>query len=135
MEQDLRSPDNSQTISTLLGEIVDDAQKLVRQELALARTELQEEYVKVKGAAGQLGLAFAALGIAGLLLAFTLVHVLADVANLPLWASYLIITFLFAGAGLTLYFRGRDAAAKVSMVPKETVETLKENVQWIRNQT
>ena len=131
----LKGDNDEQSISQLLGGIIQDAQKLVRQELALARAELQNEWNKLKGATKVLALAVGALGVAALLFAFSLVHVLSDLVQLPAWASYLIVTFLFAGIGLSLYFKGRDAAAKVDFMPRETVETLKENVEWIRNQT
>jgi hypothetical protein len=127
--------DVSPSMASLFGGIVSDIQTLVRQEIALAKVEMIREWDKAKIAAGSMAAGAAFLALGGLLLGLTVVCVLHEVAGLPWWASFLIIGGAFTGLGAVLFYTGRNRAAQVNVIPPQTVETLKENVQWIRNQT
>jgi protein-S-isoprenylcysteine O-methyltransferase Ste14 len=127
--------DTPPSMSSLLGGIVGDLQTLIRQEVALARTEIQREWDKAKTAAGAMAVGAAVLAVGGLFLCLAVVAVLHEVAGLPWWASFLIVGGVFAGLGAVLFYTGRNKAAKVHVVPPQTAETMRENVQWIRNQT
>jgi hypothetical protein len=123
------------SMASLLGGIVSDVQALVRQEIALAKTEMLQEWDKAKTAAGSMAAGVAVLALGGVLLCVTVVCVLHEVALLPWWASFLIVGGVLAVLGAVLYYTGRNKAAQVHVVPPQTAETLRENVQWIRNQT
>jgi len=123
------------SMASLLGGIVSDIQTLVRQEITLARTEIQREWDKAKAAAGAMAVGAAALALGGLFLCFTVVAVLHEVAGLPWWASLLIVGGVMTGLGAVLFWTGRNQAARVNVIPPQTAETMRENVQWIRNQT
>jgi protein-S-isoprenylcysteine O-methyltransferase Ste14 len=127
--------DTSPSMSSLLGGIVGDLQTLIRQEVALARTEIQREWDKAKAAAGAMAVGAAVLALGGLFLCAAVVAVLHEAAGLPWWASFLIVGGVFAGLGAVLFYFGRNKAAQVHVVPQQTAETMRENVQWIRNQT
>lgn len=133
MAQNLSVDPEDQKMAPLLGAIIADTQKLVRQELALARIEIKEELTCLKAAAinGSAGIYLAA--VAGLLFAFMVADLLISVAGLPGWAGYGLAGLLIGGLGLFFVFRGREMANKVDIVPRETVENIKENVQWIKN--
>lgn len=136
MESNLRSrSDDERGMAALVGDIIQDAQKLIRQELALARTEIQCEWTKAKSAAVVFSAAAAVCGLGGILLAFALVHGLGAITGLPLWLDYAIFSAAFFAVGLLLFVKGRGQARQVDFVPHETVNTVKENVQWIKNQT
>ena len=128
-----RAPEE-QSVARLVGDIVADAQKLVRQEIALARVELQEEWKKTKDAARGFTVAvvmgFVTVFIAGMAIA----HIL-EAIGVTLWLSYVLVTVLYGGIAGTMLFRGTKAAKQIDFVPRQTVESMKENVQWIRNQT
>ena len=123
------------SMASLMGDIIGDVQKLVRQELALARTEVKEEVSKAKVVAIQFGAALAAAAVGGLLLVLMLVHLLDAVTEIPLWGCYLLVGITFAGLGAFLFFRGKEKAKHIDFVPRETVQSIKENVQWIKSQT
>ena len=127
--------DDSPSMASLLGGIVSDLQTLIRQEVALAKTEAVREWDKAKSAAGSLAAGVATLALGGLLLLLTVVCVLHEVAGLPWWASFLIVGGALAVLGLVLFYTGRNKAARVHVIPPQTAETMRENVQWIRNQT
>jgi len=122
-------------MASLLGGIVNDIQTLVRQEITLAKTEMIREWEKAKTAAGSLavGAAFLALGAA--LLCVSVVCVLHEVAGLPWWVSFLIVGGVLAALGAVLFSAGRNQATHVNVIPPQTAETMKENVEWIRSQS
>ena len=127
--------ESSPSMASLLGGIVSDIQTLVRQEITLAKTEMLREWDKAKSAAGSMAAGVAVLAVGALLLCITVVCVLHEVAGLPWWASFLIVGGALAVLGAVLYYTGRNKAAQVNVVPPQTAETMRENVQWIRNQT
>jgi protein-S-isoprenylcysteine O-methyltransferase Ste14 len=127
--------DTSPSMTSLLGGIVSDIQTLIRQEVALAKTEMLREWDKAKTAAGAMAVGAAVLALGGLFLCLTVVALFHEVLGLPWWASFLIVGGVFAGLGAVLFYTGRNKAAQVNVVPPQTAETMKENVQWIRNQT
>jgi hypothetical protein len=129
--------DSPPSITSLLGGIVDDVRTLVRQEIALARRELRQEWDKAKAAFGSIAVGAAMLAFSGLLGVFMLVHFLHWVTGeaLPLWGCYGIIGGSVALIGASLLFFGAHKAADIHVVPPRTAETMKENVQWIKNQT
>jgi hypothetical protein len=127
--------DTPPSMASLLGGIVSDIQTLVRQEIALAKTEMIGEWDKAKTAAGSMAAGAAVLALGGFFLCVTIVCVLAEVVGLPWWASFLIVGGVLTGLGAVLFFTGTHKAAQVHLVPPQTAETMKENVEWIRNQT
>lgn len=128
------SPDGAgKSIGDLIGEVSDDLSRLFRQEVELAKSELRSEAGKAGKAAGMLG----AAGVGGLmtlvLLSFALVFALGSV--IPLGWSAFIVAVLWAVATAVLYAGGRQRMRRVDPVPRRTVETLKEDAQWLKNPT
>jgi hypothetical protein len=64
------------------------------------------------------------------LLILMLVHLLQALTALPLWACYGIVGGLLAAGGIGLLVLGTQTLAQLHLVPQDTVETMKENVQW-----
>jgi MFS family permease len=128
-------PSSGPSLTALVAGIVNDLQRLLRQELELARTEIRQEWDKTKTAATSM-VAAAALGaMAGLLLCVMIVALLAEEAHLKWWWSFGIVGGVLALFSLLLFAVGRAKASEVRVIPPKTAETLKEDVQWIRNQT
>lgn len=121
------------TLSQLVSELVDDAKLLIRQELALAKHEIHEEAQKTKVALVMLGVGIGIAAIGGLLLIIMLVHLLHALTPLPLWACYGVVGGIAAIAGFALFYRGKQQIAQIDIIPQQTVETMKENVRWIKN--
>jgi len=88
------------TVSSLVAGIVDDARNLIRQELTLARAEIQEDWNDIKTATTSLGAGAVVTFIGGLLLCHMLVYLLAWlVPDLTLWGAYLIVGACSPSAG------------------------------------
>jgi hypothetical protein len=123
------------SISALLSGIVGDAQDLVRQEIALARQEIREEINAAKNAGTALLIAGAILAVGGLFLLVTLALGLADLLNWPAWAGFGVVGLVFAIVGAIMFSSARQRMKQINPVPERTVETLKENVEWIKDRT
>ena len=129
-----RSDEVAETsIGELIGNISNDLSRLFRQEVELAKAELKDEASKAGKAAGMLGGA----GLAGymvlVLLSFALVFALSNVMD-PAWAA-LIVAVIWAIIGAVLYANGRKKLKNVDPVPRRTVDTIKEDAQWLKNPT
>lgn len=123
------------SVSTLISGIVGDAQELVRKEIALARQEIREEISTAKDAGTKLAIAGLVLAIGGLLLVLTLAQALADLLNQPTWVGYGIVGLVLAIAGYILFSSAQKRLKEIHPVPEKTVETMKENVEWIKDRT
>jgi hypothetical protein len=122
------------SLTSLVSGIVTDVQKLVHQEIQLARTEIKQEWDKAKSAAVSMLAGVLLLTLGGLLLGFMLVY-LVNWFGVPLWGSFGIVGGAFALLGLLLAGMGYAQARRVNVIPPQTVQSLKENVQWIQRQT
>lgn len=123
------------SIASLLGGIVGDAQELVRQEIALARQEIREEIGNAKDAGIKLAIAGAVLAIGGLLLVLMVAQGLADLLDWPTWAGYGVVGLVLAIVGYILLSSAQKRMQQIRPVPEKTVETMKENVEWIKDRT
>jgi hypothetical protein len=128
--------DNSHpTLAQLMRGLVDDVTLLMRQELALAKHEMHEEVRKTKTVAVSLGAGIGITAVGGLLLIVMLVHLLNALTEWPLWICYGIVGGVCALAGIALLYRGKRYMSQIDIVPQQTVETMKENVRWIKEKT
>jgi uncharacterized membrane protein YqjE len=115
-------------------QLTQDVSMLIKQEVALAKAELSE-----KGK--QLGVGGALLGGAAVagwmaLVALTLCLVFLLALAMPTWVAALIVTVIWAAMAGVLALRGRDRIKAGSPpVPEQTIETVKEDVQWLKNRS
>jgi uncharacterized membrane protein YqjE len=120
-------------IGDLLKRLSQDTSTLVKQEMALARAELTEQGKRAGKGAGMLGGA----GVAGLLtlgaLTATLIGVL-DTA-MAFWLAALIVTIVWAAVAGVLALQGRNQIKEATPPAPQTVETVKEDVQWAKTRT
>jgi hypothetical protein len=121
------------SVGELIGNISNDLSQLFRQEVELAKAELKQEAAKAGKAAGMLGGAGFAGYLAVVLLSFALVFGLGNVMDLG-WAA-LIVAVIWGIIGAVLYANGRKKLKDVDPVPRRTVDTIKEDAQWLKNPT
>jgi uncharacterized membrane protein YqjE len=120
-----------------IGELVKDlagqTSTLVRQEIQLAQAELTSKGKQAGRGAGML----AAAAVAGLLalIALTVCLIVALDSAMPLWLAALIVTLLWGVIGAVLATRGRKDLQQATPPVPQTVETVKEDIQWAKTQT
>jgi hypothetical protein len=115
----------------LVAEVAADVSTLFRQEVALAKAEIREEAVKAGKGMGM----FAGAGGAGYFaLLFALLAAMFGLAEAmaPGWAALIVAAVLGAVAAV-LAVVGRRTVRTVHPTPTQTVETLREDVQWAQS--
>ena len=120
------------TIARLASELLLDLKTLVEQQVQLLRHEVEAELYKVKTAAIWLVVGGALLGLGGLMFIIMLVHLIAALTGLPLWASYGIVSALLLAGGVVLLLSARKVGGSVHVLPIRTLRTMKEDALWIK---
>lgn len=124
---------DDRSLGELFSELVQETSTLVRQEVNLAKTEVSQKASRAGKHIGTLA-AGGAVAYAGLLAILAGVIVLLDEV-MPLWLSALLVGLVVAGVGYFLVRRGLDALKREDLSPQQTIETLKEDQQWAKDQT
>jgi uncharacterized membrane protein YqjE len=106
---------------------------LAKQELQLARAEMAEKGRRAGPGLGMVGGAgIAALLALGSLTAFAILALDGAMSN---WLAALIVTAVWAAVAAALWFTGKERVREAGpLVPEQTVETLKEDVEWAKTQ-
>jgi uncharacterized membrane protein YqjE len=123
-----KQPDKS--LGDLFGELSSEFSDLMKTQVELAKVEIRTEARKAGRTAGMFGGAALAGYMALLLLSFAVVWGLENVMDAGL--AFLIVGAVYAIAAAVLYVRGRDRAKTVNLKPEQTVDSVKEDVQWAR---
>lgn len=128
------------SIADLLKELRDESSALLRQEVALAKTEMAEkasEYGK-HTAAIAVGGTVAYIGALLLVTAVTvgLALILDAVFGMDehaWWLAPLIVGAIIALVGYSMINKGTSALKRQSPVPHKTVQSLQEDKQWLKD--
>ncbi len=118
-------------IGRLVSEATADLQKLMRQEVALAKAEMRDEAKKAVRAGGMFGGAGFAGYMVIVVLSFAAVFGLSHIIDLA-WSALVIGGLWGITAGL-MAFIGRMQLRRFSPKPQRTMETLKDDAQWVRH--
>ena len=128
-----RNGRDDRSLGELFSELAQETSTLVRQEVDLAKTEMSQKASRVGKDVGLLA-AGGAVAYAGLLAILAAVIVVLN-TFLPLWLAALVVGLVVAAVGYFLVKKGLDALKKEDVAPRQTIETLKEDGQWIKDQT
>ena len=121
------------SLGQLFAELSRETTTLVRQEVNLAKTELSHKAARVGKDVGFLA-AGGAILYAGFLAIMAAV-ILALALFLPDWLAALIVGVVIAAVGYFLVQRGLDALKREELAPRQSLETLKEDAEWAKEQT
>jgi hypothetical protein len=143
MANDVQSPPDEASMSSLMRGIINDLSALIRQEVRFARTEIKADLQKTQEAVVLIGVGSAVAAIGAILLAFMVVHLLhwlslpegevIDRARLPLWGAFGIVSAVLLGIGSVVAWMGCQKFQSFNPLPDQTAQTVKENVEWITN--
>jgi hypothetical protein len=120
-------------VASMVGGILDDTQKLFRQEIALAQREVAQAWDKGKAAAALLASALVVLIVGGVLLGIMLAKLLAPLLPDHEWACYGIVGGVVVLLGGALIYHGIHRINEVHMSLPQTTETLREEARPISN--
>lgn len=122
---------SDRSLSELFSRLTSDVSTLFREELELAKVELRAEAKQAGKAAGKLGAAGVIGLIAALLLSWALAFLIAEV--LPTWAGFAIVGAIYAIVAAVMGMNGKKELDKVDPTPRQTVDTLQEDKEWLKN--
>ena len=132
MDQQIDVREGNASLGELFSQLTADLSKLVRDEVALARVEINQTVRNARtagisiGAAGLLGL------MAFVMLSFAAAWGLAEVVAVGV--AFLIVGGAYGLVALALVAFGRQRLKAAKPVPEQTVDTLKEDVAWAKQQ-
>ena len=121
-----------------LGELFSDLSQqtaaLIKQEMRLAKAELSDKLTDVGKHAAMIGAALAFGLTAVIAVAAALALLLVEIGVEP-WGAALITAAAMGLAAFVLAQAGITALRKKSIAPVETIHSLKETTQWLKNGT
>jgi uncharacterized membrane protein YqjE len=124
---------DDRSLGELFSELAQKTTTLVRHEVNLAKVEMGEKASRAGKHVGFLA-AGGAVAYAGLLAILAAVIILLNDV-MPLWLAALVVGLVVAAVGYFLIRRGLDALKREDFTPRQTMETLKEDQQWAKDQT
>ncbi len=126
----MQTRNDDQSLGALFGDLSRETSLLVRQEVTLAKTELTQTATEVGKDVGFLavGGAVAYAGFLALLAAI----ILALALVLPWWLAAAIVGVVVAGVGGALMAKGLAALTHTDMAPRQTLDTLKGDVNAVK---
>lgn len=128
----LVTPARDKSIGGLFSDLAREAARLVRQEAALAKAEFVNGLGQAGTGAGLLAAGGALLFAA--LLAFMVAAGFALGLVLPGWAAALIVGGVVLIVGGVLLLIGRSNLAAHNLMPRRTLNTLRDDAQWAKEQ-
>jgi len=118
------------SVTELVSGILNDAQKLARQQLDMFKAEVREDMSRTKQAMVYGGLGIAMLTVGLIALVFGVVYLLHEQAGFSMWASWMIFAVVFLAGGAALGFVARNLFESFNPLPDKTFNALQENMTW-----
>jgi uncharacterized membrane protein SpoIIM required for sporulation len=124
---------DERSLGELFAELAREMSTLMRHEVTLARTEITQKATQVGRDGGKIGIGGAVAYAGFLAIVGALILGLGQI--LPLWLSALVVGLVVAGVGYGILRSGVSALKRANLTPHETIETLKEDAEWAKDQT
>lgn len=123
---------DERSIGDLFSELAGETTTLIRQEITLAQTELTQKAVNTGKNVGFLvigsAIAYAAL------LAVLAAIIIGLGSVIPMWLSALIVGIVVGIIAAIMVFSSLNKLKNTDLAPQQTIETLKEDAQWLKKQ-
>lgn len=125
---------DDRSLGELFSELTRETTTLVRQEVELAKVEMTQKAGSVGKDIGFL-VAGGAVAYAGFLALLAALIIGLGQLGVTWWLSALIVGAIVAAIGGFLVMRGMNNLKQEDMAPRATLDTLKEDAQWAKEQT
>lgn len=129
---DLQPKQPDRSLSELIGTMTEDVSTLLRKEMELAKEEMKVEAKKAQ----KVAIGFGGAAGAGLYAGFALVLTLGFALDAFLWQwlAFLIVTVVLGVIAAVLAQKGKKELDELNPKPEATIQTLKEDAQWLSEQ-
>jgi uncharacterized integral membrane protein len=122
-----------ESLGELIGELASQSASLVRDEVALARRELQQKLKTIQSAVSIIVIGAVIALMAGLALCAATIIALTQYVG-P-WQSALIVGLILGLAAGVIILIGVSRFKRTNLRPEQTIETLEENKEWLKEIT
>ncbi len=129
------SDPRDESVGELFKRLTSDMTLLMREEFDLLRAEMTEKGKRAGQQVGQGAGMLSAAAICGLfaLLCFTATVIVLLAQAMPVWVATLIPTVVYGVIAAVAAVAGKHAIDDLQVpVPRETIETVKEDVEWAK---
>jgi hypothetical protein len=141
MEQ-IQKAKEERSLGDLFSELSKETSTLMRQEVTLAQVELTQKATIVGKQVGSLvvggavGYAAVLILLVALVIAFTqlISSIFGWTTMTSAWVAAAIIGLVVGGVAFSLITSALATLKKTDLTPQQTIESLKEDAQWIKNQ-
>jgi len=124
---------DDRSLGELFAELAQETATLARQEVQLAKTEMAQKAAQIGRNVGFLAIG-GAVAYAGFLAILVAVIIVLAANGIPWWLSALLVGLVVAGVGYVLVQKGLTALKQQDLAPRETIESLKEDTTWAKEQ-
>jgi Putative Actinobacterial Holin-X, holin superfamily III len=121
------------SVSDVLQDILRNLQDIVRSEIRLAKVEIRQEVRRAASSGVWIAAGIVGVVSAWIFLLWTLAYALAT--RMPMWAATLVVAGVMAAAAVVLIAGGVRRAKRIQPIPERTVESVKENLEWMKQPT
>lgn len=127
------APAGERSLGDLFSELSQGLTALLRGEVALAKAEMSQKLSRAAKDAVFL-IVGGVLAFGGYLALIATLIIVLTFLGVPLWLSALIVTVVLFIAGYAFVQKGLSDLKKVNPVPEKTIESVKEDAQWAKEQ-
>ena len=130
----MEAPRTERSLGELFSDLSQKTSLLIRQEVQLAKTELAQKAAQASRGSAVVGVGGAVAHAALFTLIASAVLLLVQL-GLAAWAAAGLTAVVLAAVSYVLVRSGLQAIRPMAMAPTETVGSLKETAQWLKNET
>jgi uncharacterized membrane protein YqjE len=124
---------DERSVSDVVQDIFRNVQEMVRSEIRLAKVEIREETRRAVTSSALIAAGAVGALSAYIFLLWTAAYALST--RMPVWAATLIVAVVMAAVAAVLLVGGIRKAKRIQPIPERTVESLRENLEWIKQST
>ncbi|MFL6204542.1 MAG: phage holin family protein [Acidimicrobiales bacterium] len=122
-----------QSLGELMGRMTSDVGSLISTQIELAKVEIKEEVSRAGKGAGMVGGGGLAAWFALLLLSMGIAFGIGNAIDSVGW-GFVLVGLVYALIAAVLVLKGRQQITSATPIAEQTMETLKEDVEWARQQ-
>ena len=130
----MEAPRTERSLGELFSDLSQKTSLLIRQEVQLAKTELAQKAAQASRGSAVVGVGGAVAHAALFTLIASAVLLLVQL-GLDAWAAAGLTAVVLAAVSYVLVRSGLQAIRPMAIAPTETVGSLKETAQWLKNET
>ena len=130
----MEAPRTERSLGELFSDLSQKTSLLIRQEVQLAKTELAQKATQASRGSAMVGVGGAVAHAALFTLIASGVLLLVQL-GLDAWAAAGLTAVVLAAVSYVLVRSGLQAIRPMAIAPTETVGSLKETAQWLKNET